>query len=344
MSFPPGQFFTFSCGPTLADVFEDGDALVFLSDYSNGIRLSSNDSDAEAPPAQEGRQVSEDGELSGEGEMTPTSSTTHDSPTDRSYVEGPPRLQGSVTAESSGAPAARRIKARRSRTSGSSVARAASSLGSQHVLELPYRMPGGVRKPDPQASMVENMMGEQSGRRGSVTYQAQAPTPDLSVMMSTRMPPQQQLNLSSLERGDYDAAHTGAGTRELMQHMLSYTNGACLPPSANSLGWGMMPNMGPEPPDHIFGIHPHMTTQPPELGMAYFGQAAQQPQHQPQPQQSQHHLSENGIALMDPMHYHDINAASQRVLPVRVMDGSHQGMMGQLDINMDLNQGPYFPM
>jgi hypothetical protein len=171
------------------------------------------------------------------------------------------------------------------------------------------------------------------------------------MMMSTRLPPQQQqLTLGGLEqRGDYDAVitHTGAGTRDLMQHMLSYANGACLPPSANSLGWGMMPNMGPEPPDHIFGIHPHMTTQPPEAGMAYFGQAAHQPaQPQPQHQQSQHHhLSENGMGLMDPMQYHDINVtASQRVLPVRGMGCSHQGMMAQPDINMDLSQGPFYPM
>ena len=103
--------------------------------------------------------------------------------------------------------------------------------------------------------------------------------------------------------------------------------------------------MGPEPPDHAFGMHPHMTTQPPESVMGYFGQAGA-PSHHPQPQhQEMMGRVDNGLAMMDPMHYHDINVGGhQHVLPLRVMDASHQGTGHQADINMDLSHGQFYQM
>ncbi|KAK4946209.1 hypothetical protein LTR10_014721 [Elasticomyces elasticus] len=318
----------------------DGDALVFLSDYSNGIRLMSNDSDTEVGSVQEGRQESEDGELSGDGELTPTSSTMHDSPPDRSYVEGrvqDERLRRLVPTESSTDAAARRSNGRRSRASaGASGARASSSMGSRRAQELPCRTSGPARKAEGGASSAQHTIG---GRRSSANYQT--PKTDLSVMMTSRLPTQQQLSLTTLGRSEYDAHTNGSGTRDMMEHMLSYSNGACLPPP-HSVGWGMM---GPDPPDHVFGIHPHMTTQPPESAMAYFGQAAAPPHHPQSQHQEMMGRVEGGMTLMDPMQYHDINVGGhQHVLPLRVMDASHQGTMSQPDINMDLSQGPFYPM
>ncbi|KAI1612235.1 hypothetical protein EDD36DRAFT_466074 [Exophiala viscosa] len=321
-------------------VSKDGDALVFLSDYSNGIRLSSNDSDTEVLPVQEGRQESEDDEVSGDGEFTPGSSTANDSPIHRSYAEGraqTERLRSSVAIESSTDATGRRSNGRRSRASvGTSGARGGSLIGSRHVQDLPYRMSGSVRKAEAGAASAQYMTG---GRRRSVNYQA--PNSDLSVMMTSRFPSQQELSLTTLGRSEYDAHNTDSGSRDMMQHMLSYSNGACLPPP-HSVGWGIM---GPEAPDHVFGMHPHMTTQSPESAMAYFGHAAAPP-HQPQPQhQEMMDRVENGLALMDAMQYHDLNIGGhQHVLPLRVMDASHHGTMSQPDNNMDLSQGPFYPM
>ncbi|KAJ9494717.1 hypothetical protein LTR99_001780 [Exophiala xenobiotica] len=307
----------------------DGDALVFLNDYANGARLWSNDSDDDLPEqalsvpgasrrADSGHASEEEEEHCGEVVFTPTSSS-QGSPTDRSHADTKPRMprrRGTGVAESS---SARQPKGRRSSRPPVSTGRSALSAGPQPALELPYRLPVGMRKPESQADNrpPDNLMNE---RRASV---------HATTGMSPMVPMMAQQLPQKAFGCDYEN-HMGATD---MLDMFSYAE-SCPPPHSSQPWLGMMPNMGPEPPEHLFGFHPHMVTQPPESALSYFGQAAQE---------AENRVCASG-PLIDHSQYPGFDGAPQFALPLRIMDPYQQGMMSPVDVKMEMTPAEFYAL
>lgn len=307
----------------------DGDALVFLNDYTSGARLWSNDSDDEPPEqtlsvrgasqrANPGHESEEEEEHSGAVVFTPNSSS-QGSPTDQSYAEAKPRMhrrRATGVVESS---STRQPKGRRSSRPPVRAGRSALSAGPRQVLELPYRLPVGMIKPESQADNrpPDNLMNE---RRASVHA-----TTDMSPMVPMMV---QQLPPKAFGC-DYEN-QMGATN---MLDMFSYAEACPRPP--NTQAWmGMMPNMGPEPPEHVFGFHPHMVTQPQESALSYFGQAAEE---------AQNRMCARG-PLIDPSQYPSFDGAPQFALPLRIMDPYQQGMMPEVDVKMEMTPAEFYAL
>lgn len=283
----------------------DGEALVFLNDYSNGSRLATNDSENEMP-TQDGSRPGVSGEESDErfsdgADLTPSSST-QTSPADQSYADNhlqPSRLRGPGGTDR---PDTRRLTGRKARSSVTS-GRANSAMGQQYKQELPYRMPMGMHKLEEQldGESLDTIMQDHKISGNQVLAGS-------GVM--TRMPQQGPMHPFD---GDLE---THPGARDMMQIL---PNGPCHHGPSVQPWLGMMPDMGPEPPDHVFGIHPHLTTQPHELGHPYAYQCTRE----------MGNRIEGVLPLMGTMHYHDFNSMNS-------------DMMSQHGVNLNMTPGAFY--
>lgn len=297
----------------------DGDALVFLNNYAHTARSSYTDVDGEDPERgfllQSASLKTESADESdeeipqrnGEVVFTPNSST-HGSPLDQIHSESKPskyRKRGTVGTESS---SARRSGMRRSSKPSASAVRSTSSIGVRLVQELPYRSPSAMRKPDSQGENMpkEHMTGDcRTNAHTTMNVSKQAPVVSQSLLTK------------GCEQ-DYE----GQPPAMNMMHMMSYVE-TCPPPMDMQHWMGMMPNMGPEPPDRVFGFHPHMMARAPESALAYFGQAAQG---------MDDSLDGGGMLLMDTTQFHDFHDGPQHPLSMSATDLYQQGIAQPVDI------------
>ncbi|EXJ83851.1 hypothetical protein A1O1_07479 [Capronia coronata CBS 617.96] len=295
----------------------DGDSLVFLNDYSDGFRLTPNDSEDEVSGQTTLRQAvssdrSHDEESAMEADVTPVSSaqnspgaTLHDGNLQAS------RHRGSMAGEGA---RSRRMAGRKPRLTGH-TGRITSAMPPQHAQELQHDMAMGTLK------------GE---------YNIAGPMNDAMLCDP---------------RGVLDPSHSGRGMmvgipqqvpsnafEGVLDHHASRDMSACLAPhgarhSLSSQGWlGMMPSdMGPVPLEQIFGLTPHIVTNP-ELGHAFYGQI-------------EHDMGgsmQSGLSLMNPMQYHEYGDGNQRNLPLRGIDASQPGISSQQELKMDMMSGSYY--
>jgi hypothetical protein len=252
------------------------------------------------------------------GALTPTSSTTT-SPAGQTFVDvrvGSSRLPSSVAGESS---IPGRLNPRRSRSCLNSGHATSSTMPSQLAHELPYRLLTGMPKFEGQMDGGIPADVAMPEHRDSLHQAAEESA--LAARMGQQVP-------SNVYERDLEA-HFGA--RDMM-HVLPSYDGPCHHGGGAAHAWmGMMPNMGPEPPDHVFGIHPRMTTAHQDLGNSLFGSPADEMGNQP------------GLPLMGGMHYHDFGDSHRQALPFRGMDTSHHGMLPP-DDGMNLGTGAYFQL
>ncbi|EXJ79950.1 hypothetical protein A1O3_08236 [Capronia epimyces CBS 606.96] len=300
----------------------DGDALVFLNDYSDGFRLTPHDSEDEVPGQDGHRQaVSSEGshdEKSATGADQTPASSTQNSPVGQLHGDGTlqtNRHRGSMGGDSA---KSRRIAGRRPRIAGN-PGRMPAAMPPQHAQELQHDMAMSNLKGD--YNMV-NALGDPMLHDPRSLVNQPHGGPGMMVGM-----PQQQLSSNNYE-GVLD--HHGGG-RDMT---------SCLPPQGlrhHGLGpqaWmGMMPNMGPEPLEQIFGVTPHIVSNP-ELGHPYYGQI--------QPDMSSG--MPNGLPMMDPLHYQDFGESNQRSLPLRGVEAPQPSMVSHPDIKMDMMSNSFYRM
>ncbi|KIW20468.1 hypothetical protein PV08_01043 [Exophiala spinifera] len=287
----------------------DGDALVFLNNYAHTARSSYAEVDSEDPERSfllqgtalqtESLDGSEEEtqQLNCDGVFTPISST-HDSPLDQIHFESKPpkyRKRDTVVTESSS-------------THRSSVHRSSkpsASIGRRMVQELPYRSPSAMRKPGCQREDLLKAQMTEDHRVNTIDDSQSAP-----VMAQ------------SLPTKDCEQEHKVQSPAMDMMHMMPYIR-TCHQPLGMQQWMGMMPNMGPEPPDRVFGFHPHVMAGAPESALAYFGQAAQE---------MDSRLAGGGILLTDTLQYHEFHDNPQDSLSMSVTGMYQQGVAQPLDM------------
>lgn len=290
----------------------DGETLVFLSDYSDGSRLTPHDSEPEVLGQDgPGQGISSDAseEVGDESELTPVSST-RPSPTEQVPLEGRlhyhrVRSLGGAEGSNGRRPAPRRPRPSitGTRTASSIAPRAAQEFSTEMTMALPNGAGSDTIIHDPRASVGQ-------GHAGS--------------MMMVRMSP--QLSTNSFDQ-ELDNSSRPREMMHVLPHHGNRQNSLTMQP------WmGMMPDIGPDAAEHLFGVSSHMATQPQDLGHPYFGH----PSHEmggPVP---------NG--LISPIHFQDFGDGGRRNLPVRHMDTQSAGMMPPPELNMDMMSGPFYPL
>ncbi len=279
------------------------------------MRLTPNESDTDMPTHDDPGQGVLDEESEDESGETPAftpTSTRPNSPLGQTFadvrVRGS-RLGPSMSGESSETP---RLTQRRSRSCLAS-GRATSAMASHLPQELPYRLPMGMLK-------FEGHMDSVPCDVAMPEHRDSLPQAPEELRLAQPVPP------NVFERNF--ESHFGA--REMM-HALPYS-APCHHPGSGQAWMGMMPPMGPEPPDHVFGIHPRMATAHQKVGNSLFGAAADE----------MGNTMDTGLPLMGGTPFQDFSDSHRRALPFRI-DTSHPGMIS-LDDGMNLGSGTYYPL
>ncbi|KAJ4536267.1 hypothetical protein HRR78_008521 [Exophiala dermatitidis] len=294
----------------------DGDALVFLNDYSDGLKLTPHDSEDDAHMHEATHQgASSDGSHDEESavgpDFTPASSAQNSPHLNADGSLPTSRLRAAMVGESV---KNRRIGGRRPRAM-ANLGRVTTTISQQHPHELQNQMAMDVSKGDYQSVGAMNDLMLQEPTIG-VTH------PHCSHGSIVGIPPQISPNMfeGALDR------HTGE--RDVT---------TCLPPQGHrpqgfvSQAWsGLVPHGGSEL-EQIFGITPQMITNP-EMGHTFFGHF-------------QHDMGggmHTGQPLMSPLQYRDHTDGHQRILPLRVIQAQQSGAMTHSDNRMDMLAGHFY--
>lgn len=297
----------------------DGDTLVFLNDYSDGSRLTPNESEGEvlvqegpAPAATSDISDAMTDGLGEEPDLTPTSSTRM-SPTDVVRREGSLQFNRLRGAEVGDGVNGRRLLNRRARPAMSGNRPPSTTIAPRTAQDFVSNL----------AVSLPNDAVSDATMHDSNTVVTQSHT---GPLMMVRMPNQVHLNHFNHEAD----GHSGHGE---MMHLLPHSN--VRQSSLNYPPWtGMISDVAAEPPEHIFSIHPHMATQAQDLGNPYF----------PAIQHDTRTGIPAGLSVVSPVQYHNFTDDTRRHLPLRVLDTQHAGMMNLQDVNMDMMSAPFYGM
>ncbi|KIW38400.1 hypothetical protein, variant 2 [Exophiala oligosperma] len=294
----------------------DGDALVFLNNYAHTARSSYTDVDGEDPERgfslslqstilkTELVDESTEEDLQQRNDevvvFTPSSST-HGSPLDQMHSQSldskPPKYRkrgtGSTTVVTESSSSVRRSggvrrSSKPSAPTCSGRSNTSSSMSARMIQELPYRSPSTLRKPDGSGQGEDMTKDRITLTTGDRRINARHST-TMIVSQPTAAQVMTQTMLATKGCGQQDnegGQQQQPEMNNMMHDMMSSYIDTCprQPPQMGMLPqqqcqpWmAMMPNMGPEPPDRVFGFHPHMmaaaaTARAPESALAYFGQ------------------------------------------------------------------------
>lgn len=289
----------------------DGDALVFLNDYSDGFRLTPHDSEDEVPGQDGARQpipsdISNDEESAVGADLT-SASSAQNSPTGPTHGDGSLQSSRHRASTAGDSVKSRRVAGGRPRPTGH-TGRVTSAMSSQHARELQHDMAMGTLN---ETMLRDTRVGIHQPHVG----------PGMMVGIPQQMSSNTFDGVLDYHRGGRDMT-------------------SCLPPQGlrqhglSSQGWlGIVPNMGPAPLEQIYGVTPLIVSNQ-EMGHSFFGQI-------------EHDMSsgmQNGLSLIDPPHYHDYGEGTQRSLPLRMVDAHPPGMTSQPDMKMDLMSSSFYRM